>query len=82
MVRAENGVKERIIGYIGSDVEIDTLDTFNFDPNVVPKTSAKELPDDVKWVYFAEMHRLKTGEVLTSQQYKAKYGNVDSHGKL
>lgn len=82
MVRAENGVKERVIGYLGSSVEIDTLDTFNFDPSVVPKVAAKELPDDVKWVYFAEIHRIKTGEVLTSEEYKNKYGNAEAHGKL
>ena len=79
-IRAENGVQERIIGYLGSDVEIDTLETLPFDPTMVPKVAAKNLPDDIKWVYFAEIHRLKTGEVLTSQEYKARYGNLAEHG--
>lgn len=79
-LRAENGIKEKVIGYIGSAEEYH--DVLEFDSRVVPTTKSKELPPDVKWIYFAEIHRLKTGEVLTAAQYKAKFGNVADHGAM
>jgi hypothetical protein len=45
-----------------------------FDTTLVPKTAAKDLPEDIKWLYYAEMHRLKTGEIITGAEYKDRYG--------
>lgn len=71
-VRAENGIKEKVIGYLGSEEEV--LDTLEFDSRLVPKTQAKDLPENVKWLYYAEIHRLRTGETMTGKAYKEKFG--------
>lgn len=75
-LRAENGIKEKIIGFIGSDVEF--YDTYHF-PNIAP-IKVRQLPDDLQWVFWAEQHRMRTGELMTIANYKKKFPNGPSDG--
>jgi len=75
--RAENGISEKIIGYVGYEWEpeadeIDMTLIGEFGPAYT--TSVKDLPRDLQDVLAAENHRLKTGEVLTVDAYKRTYG--------
>jgi hypothetical protein len=79
--RAENGVKEVIIGYYGEEseqpIELPSLQSavseFQ-DSGIGPMfdVSVEDLPDHVREVFLAEMHRMKTGEVRKATEFKIK----------
>jgi hypothetical protein len=73
-LRAENGIKEKVVGYVGYDwePEADFISPSDFEalnPRIV---KMEELPDDIRDVLLAENHRMATGEVLTVEQDKAR----------
>ena len=75
--RAEAGVKEKIIGYVGYDWEpepdaVDMLELGYVGPASEVKVS--ELPQDIQDIFHAEMHRLRTGEVMTVETFKRRGG--------
>ena len=72
-IRAENGITEKIVGYVGSEEEF--TDEFEFDTHNLPTFDVDTLPDDLQWTYKAEMHRMRTGEIMTVDQFKAKFPN-------
>ena len=78
-IRLENGVRERIIGYIGSDWEppMEELDISEFGEQDVTVTDLKDLPEDIRDIVLAENHRLKTKEVMTVEDFKIKYSGKE-----
>lgn len=80
--RIENGVREKIVGYLGDsdwEPDADAIDPSDMAMmaevgTMMEAVNVDHLPDDIKWIYKAEQHRLKTGEIMTVQTYKEKYG--------
>lgn len=76
--RAENGITEIIIGYVGHDpiqeeqelTSLIDLGTAFMDSAEVQEMKLDELPDDVRSVVLAEKHRKETGAILPSEFYK------------
>lgn len=73
--RAEAGVQEIIIGYVGEDYD----DSEEFDPTELTgfegpiyESSMDTLPPDIRDVVEVEMHRMRTGELLSIDQWKQK----------
>jgi hypothetical protein len=76
--RAEGGIKEVVLGYIGHEDE-DLGD--EIEPELkghelneafegkAQRTSVDELPDDVREIFLSEQHRIKTGEVKRSTDF-------------
>jgi hypothetical protein len=77
--RAENGVKEIIVGYIGHPPLMPDEDANDLGEVIDAATSAfagdiretplEELPADVRAILLAEKHRNKTGEVVSSDKF-------------
>jgi hypothetical protein len=78
--RAEAGIKEVILGYVGHEDDENTtadLPTISevvggFDAGPVKVMTLEELPDDVRSVFLAEQHRLKTGETIKSKEFTVR----------
>jgi len=75
--RAENGIEEKIVGYVGYEFEpevedIDMAMIGEFGPAYT--TSIKDLPQYIQHILSTEAHRLKTGEVLTVEAFKRTHG--------
>lgn len=76
--RVENGVKEIILGYYGHepDDNVSELDKTvaevvgEFDGGPIIQTSMDELPDDVRSIFLAEQHRMKTGELRNADEFR------------
>lgn len=75
-LRAENGIKERIVGYVGSDwePELEEVD-FTEMGEEFKQTDFSDLPEYIRDVVDAENHRIKTNELLTVDQYKERIKN-------
>jgi hypothetical protein len=72
-IRAENGVQEKIVGYVGRDwnPDIEDLDISEFaGVGAFKETDFDDLPSDIQDIVKAEMHRMKTGEVVGVEQFK------------
>jgi hypothetical protein len=71
-VRAENGIKERIIGYVGRDwePEPEELDVAALAEAGFKETKFDDLPEDIRDIVLAEHDRLKTGKVQTVESWK------------
>jgi len=78
--RAEAGIKEVILGYVGHEDEKDEntdLPTVSevvggFDAGPVRAMNMEDLPEDVRSVLLAEQHRLKTGKTLKTEVFKTR----------
>lgn len=74
--RAESGVKEIVLGYYGhDDEEILPEQTTSevvgaFDGGPVKEMNIDDLPEDVRAIFLAEQHRLKTGECINSSEFR------------
>lgn len=76
--RAENGIEEIIIGYIGHPpleqedelVDLVALGTQFMDSAGIYEMGLDDLPDDIRSVILAERHRKETGAILPSEFYK------------
>ena len=78
---AENGVREIVVGIIGHDEEpevqlgpvpINELATALGKQGQL--VNEKDLPEDIYWTLQAENHRARTGEIMTVEDYRKKYG--------
>lgn len=86
--RAENGIEEIIIGYIGHDplepeeelTDLVKLGTAFMESGVVSESTLQNLPDDVRSVVLAESHRRATGQVLPSSFYSQKWDEMNEGG--
>lgn|GEM_PF-4343067 len=72
--RAENGVKEIVLGYVG-DEPIKEEESQNvsdlasaIDGNVIA-TNPSDLPDDLRAIWLADQHFKKTGELRSSDEF-------------
>ena len=74
-IRLENGVRERIVGYVGSDWEppMEELDISEFSEQDISVTHIDDLPEDIRDILLAENHRLRTKETITVEEHKQKY---------
>ena len=79
--RAEAGIKEVVIGYVGDEVpEEELIDELPDElmtmvaSGEAMEVAMRDLPQDVKDILLAEHHRLRTGEVMTVEQFKQKGG--------
>lgn len=85
--RAENGIREVILGYYGhpetwiehnreAAQETQTVAEVvgGFDGGPIKQVNAVDLPPEVLEVYLAEEHRRKTGQVLKSTDFKTVEG--------
>jgi hypothetical protein len=80
MARAEAGIREEVIGYYGEpDFENEDgytqADAGEFigsfgDAGPVVNVKPEDLPEDIREIYLAEMHRLKTGEVRPIKDFQ------------
>jgi hypothetical protein len=76
--RAENGITEIIIGYVGEEeleqtdevTDLTTLSTEFMGAGNVFDATLDGLPDDVRSVILAEQHRKESGTVLPSTFYQ------------
>jgi hypothetical protein len=78
--RAENGITEVIIGYVGEEpldqagrgdvTNLTELGTQFMDAGTLYQSSLDGLPDDIRSVVLAEAHRQETGTVLPATFYK------------
>lgn len=84
-IRAENGIKEIVVGYVGEvtedqveELEADEVSSLiqGMDNNVI-QTNAEDLPPEIRDIYLAEMHRLKTGEYKAASEFKALEGKAN-----
>ena len=76
--RAEGGVKEIILGYIGHEDEdlgdemhddISASDLSEAFDGKAKTVTVDQLPDDVREIFLAEQHRKQTGEVKKSTDF-------------
>ncbi|MGH7744595.1 MAG: hypothetical protein ACREQ5_07235 [Candidatus Dormibacteria bacterium] len=81
--RAENGVREVILGYYGhpetwieSSQGTQTVSEIvgDFDGGPIKQVGVADLPPEVLEVYLAEEHRRKTGQILKSTDFKTIEG--------
>jgi hypothetical protein len=79
--RAEAGVREIIIGYVGHEDDADlnagaqTLtDVLGAFEGVAIESTVENLPEEIRAVYLAEMMRLKTGEIRKSADFRTREG--------
>jgi hypothetical protein len=80
--RAENGIKEIIIGYYGHESETssapestvqDAIGAFNeAGAGPVHAVNAEDLPEEIREVYLAEQHRLRTGKFLKASEFRTR----------
>ncbi len=77
-LRAENGIREKIVGYVGYDwePELDTISPSDFEGLNAKAVSMKELPDDIRDILLAENYRQETGQTLTLEQDRARRGVI------
>jgi hypothetical protein len=82
--RAESGIKERIVGYYGSDwtpepdeLDMDDLRTMA-EVGAFHEVDFKDLPEHIRDVVLAENHRMKTGQILTVDEFKKRGGELES----
>ncbi len=73
--RAENGIEEIVIGYYSDpdtedQDETQDLDVSQFSDLNMEETALDALPDDLKSVYLAEVHRMKTGEIRPASEFE------------
>lgn len=74
--RAENGVKEIVLGYYGHDTEeLPAKQTVTevvggFDAGPVKQMNLDDLPEEVRSIFLAEQHRLETGEFIPSNVFR------------
>jgi hypothetical protein len=78
-LRAENGIKEIIVGYFG---EKDDLIAISDSKEVADLMSSlddnammvrpEDLPPEVREIYLAEMHRLETGELRPASDFQTR----------
>jgi hypothetical protein len=78
MMRAEAGIREEVVGYYGgedfdSDEETpnagELIGSFGDSASVVT-AKPEDLPEDIREIYLAEMHRIKTGEVRPIKDFQ------------
>lgn len=76
--RAENGVKEIVVGYVDDDtiiledIDTDGMAEFANMNSAFEVASYHDLPPDILDVVLAENHRLATGEVLSMEAFKER----------
>jgi hypothetical protein len=73
--RAEAGVREIVVGYVGRNYtpepeDIDMQSVMELGPAY--EIGFNELPADIKDIVAAENHRMQTGEVLSVESFKKK----------
>ena len=80
--RAENGIKEIVLGYVDDDEvileEIDTAGVAEFAElgQAFEVTSYHDLPEDIRDIVLVENHRLATNEVLSIEAFKERMKGV------
>lgn len=73
--RAENGVKEVVLGYIGHapiEQEIETHSVTDLAAGLdgqIITTNASDLPDEMRAMWLADQHFKKTGELKPSDEF-------------
>ena len=74
--RAENGVREVVIGYANGEETEDSLEDIDFEAvgeiGQASEVQVAQLPEDVRDIYEAEMHRLRTGELYSLEAWNAR----------
>ncbi len=82
--RAENGIKEIVIGYYGHESETSTAPEQTIQDAVgqfneagagsIQSVNVEDLPESVRDVFLAEQHRLRTGELRKASDFKERKG--------
>ena len=75
--RAENGIKEIVVGYVDEDTiildDIDTTSIAEFaESGGAYEVAYHDLPPDILDIVRAENHRLATGEVVSVEAFKKR----------
>jgi hypothetical protein len=77
-LRAEAGIREIVIGYIGDpDVDTSVLDHDEITDlmqglgSEAIQSAAEDLPDFAREMYLSEMHRMRTGEIRPLTDFEA-----------